>query len=575
MDKNNSIIASSGHSGQGQTIEPLSPTMNMDLTPAQTITGMGVPLSGFDNSAIDDLQRDVFWAIYLANPVLKEVPPSGREEVRGLLEWVLRDPSFKPSMLLFTNFKMPSAMAAYSVTEELMEMDEVMSAMRDLAVADMMDEQADKFDQQADQQECEGDEEQEQPEDQPSTQPQDSPEQAQDEPGAAEGENPTPDTPQDQQEEQEQGEGDEEGEGQGEADSDQPFGDDKPDPDELRDRAQDMRDRAQQKRQEAQEKLNDTIGDSINDFHLKGAIGTGQDLGEDVISFMHSWGLEEGDPITLSPDKLRQIMDMLSVEGMANLTSLIRRVRGVAAKTIEGRAPVQVAVDQAGLTKSVLDLDPASRYKLSEYYPYRDVAVRDFLKDGLPGIVKTMQAKSEGAFIALCDESSSMEWPVNSNQRQTMRKEVSKALSLGLAQSAKKNGQPFRLAGFGSTNQFTEIMDQNTPIDKLMEWAIFEFNGGTNFDYAFDMMFQIVDGLDSDERYQTDYLMITDGKCGIEEGIKQRIQDEKDDYGARFFLLLIGDDVRARDDIFEVVDEVIDFSDLDTASETLANLIWF
>lgn len=530
--------------GTGKVIEPLGAKMNIDLTPAQAVTGFNVQLSSFENEAIDDMQRDIYWAIYLANPALKEVPPSGREEIRHLLEWVLSDQSFKASMLPFTNFKLPSATAAYAVTEELVEMDQVMSAMRDLAVADMMDDQADDMQEQAE--------------------------------SIRSGDDPD--------EEQEEGQGDGEGEPQpsdeeqpsdGESETEEPqSGQGSSDPDELEERADEMRDKAQNKRQEAQDKIEEVTGDNLRSFELKGAIGQGQDMAEDVMSFMSSWGIEEGDPITLSPETLMKVMKMMTVDGLANLTTLIGRVRGIASKTLEGRAPVQVMVEQAGYTREILDIDPAERFKLTEFYPGQEQAIRDFLIKGMPGVAKTMQAKSEGSFIGIVDESSSMTWHIRSEGEDLIRKEVSKALALGLAQSAKKNGQQFRLAGFSSHGQFTDIVDGHTPIEKLMEWAIFEFNGGTNFDYAFEKIMEIADNLDDDERHQTDYLIITDGECSLSEEMMERIEDEKEEYGARLFLLLIGADSDVRDDIYRVADEIVEFDDLDTIAEKLSQLIW-
>jgi uncharacterized protein with von Willebrand factor type A (vWA) domain len=98
------------------------------------------------------------------------------------------------------------------------------------------------------------------------------------------------------------------------------------------------------------------------------------------------------------------------------------------------------------------------------------------------------------------------------------------------------------------------------------------FNGGTSFDFALGKAMDLVDALDEEERFKTDFVFITDGQSQISDEVKNRLLQMKDEYGVRLFVLMIGS--RPFDDIVELADSVLQFNGLDNVAETLSRLIW-
>jgi hypothetical protein len=532
--------------GKGRFIDALSRGIQHDLTPGQKVTALNVPLTSFGNDSIDDLYRDLFWSIYLYESRLKEVPTEGREEVRAMLDWVLADPTFKAKSMLFVNRKLTCATASYKMTEELLRAPRAQEAMNQLGQAERMEQEAEQLEGEADKAESG------QSDDQSDEQDNDQ-----------EGNGSSGSDEQDEEGNDGQGSG-------GGDDESYPDIDDqeRQSPDELRDQAEELRKQAQQIRQKAQQNIEELTGSQMSKFGRAGAIGQGVEMGEKVGQFLRMWGVDEGDGMMMSYDQIKLVMDGLSSTGVGALTALIGRVHGIASATMRGRFPAQIHVDQAGYTKSIMDMHPAERFKLTDFYPARQQAIEDWMKHGLGGVTKTTQAAREGSFICMVDESGSMEHEEQGGSREV----IAKALALGLARAARENGQEFVLGGFGSQGELTDLIDSRTELNKLLEWATFFFNGGTSFDFALTTMMDIVDGLIEEDKYKSDLLLITDGECSIREEVANRLYDMKQAYGVRLFSLVIGSTGGAA--LQDVADEMLEFSGVDEVAAKLSGLIW-
>jgi len=562
----------------GTFIDPVSPLIQHDLTPGQKVTGMNVPLQSFGNSVIDDFQRDAFWSMYLANSNLKANSPEGRESVRGLIDWVLSDPNFKSQAMSLVNLKVSSASAAYVMVEQLLQMPDVKNSMNGFGKAEAMEDAADQLDQEAqDQESGQADDKSDE-------------ESGQD----AQGEDSDDNSNQGQSEDDEnegQGSGDDWGDdgwdgeqddsdasGQGNQPDEQESGQDElpqqpqMTPEQLRDKADKLRQQAQDIREKANETLDQLTGNETmaGDFGRAGAIKTGADFGDNVASFLHSWGIEEGKGLMLSPDQIMTIMKAFTTTGIASLTALIGRVYGVASETLRGRAPVQVVAETAGYTKKILSMHPAEQYKLTSGYPGRNQSIEDWIKRGMGGITETMQSVREGNFICFVDGSGSM----SHSEQGGAREEIAKALALGLSEAAIENGQEIILATFGSKNELSDLVDNRTTFDKRLEWAEFMFNGGTDFDFALTQMMNLIEGMDEEERFRSDLVIITDGEAGIQPETLEHLLELKDTYGVRLFCLMIGGGNSRYQDIMEASDKVLNFDNIDHVAQVLSTSIW-
>lgn len=564
----------------GGFIDTVSPSIQHDLTPGQKVTGLNVPLQSFGNSVIDDMHRDLFWSIYLANSNLKEIAPEGRESVRGLLEWVLSDPNFKGNMMSMCNLKVSSASAAYVLVEQLLNMPEVAQSMNGFGKAENMEDQADDLDQQA-QDQMNGDGEGGDGTENQSGNAQD---------GQDEGD-PNQDPSEDDSDEQ-GGSGNDSCPNCGEdiepwedqcsncsncgQELDEPAddqeGESEPEttPEQKQAQADKLRQQAQDIRAKAKQMLDELTGNETKagQFGRAGAVKTGADFGDNVAGFLSSWGIDEGKGLMLSPEQILEIMKAFSSTGIAALTALIGRIYGVASETLRGRAPVQVVAEDAGYTKDILSMHPAERYKLTTGYPGRNQAIEDWLKRGLGGITKTMQSVREGGMIMFGDGSGSM----NHEEKGGSREAILKGIMLGISKAAQENGQEVIMATFGDHGEVTQLIDSRTPFVEKLEWATFLFGRGTDFDFALNTMMDILDNMDEEEKFKRDFVIGTDGQAYISELTKERLLYNKETFGVRLFCLMIGG--QAYPDIVEVSDKVINFNGVDDIAKTLSESLW-
>lgn len=553
-NSNKSIMKSGAFKKTNVFYDPVSPTLNHNLTAGQKVSAMNVPLVSFDNPVLDDMQSDVFFSMYLAESQLRKTPPVGREEVRRVLDWLLSDPTFKMNTLQFVNHKVSAAASAYQMVQELMNMPNMSNAMNNLGDAENMENQADDLENQADGMEN------------PNGNGQDQ----------RNGNNPQQDSSYDENEADNQDGSDSTEEEEEPRQQNQPKGQkprqqpkNQPTPEQMRQRADQLRQQAQKKRQAGQSDIDKVLNNQMSKFGRAGSISAGSDFGNDVMGFLSTWGIEEGQGMMMSPEQISAIMSTLTSTSIAQLTSYIGRVHGIATATLRGRFQAQVMIDTAGMTKDVRSLHPTELAKLTTKNPARNHAIHEFLTKGAGGITKSMQAVQEGAFIVFVDESGSMDERLEGN---STREEVAKALALGLCLAAKDNGQEFFAAGFGTSNEITDLVNNNSSFEDMLNWATHAFDGGTDFCFALNTMMDVFEGYEEEDRFKADLLMVTDGQAYVDEQTIERLNQLRDRYGMRLMVLLIGND-RAYN-LLEICDRVLKFTGLDNVAQTLSQFMW-
>jgi hypothetical protein len=533
-------------------IDPIHAALNVCLTPSEKVTALNVPLTSFENTLVDLLQRELYWLSYLANPSIYDEPVEGTEVVRAVLDWVISDPRFSVMFSQFTALKVSSAAFAYEVTDQLMKIPPIAEAMNCQVQSDKMQRRANDLENRADKKDqCSEDGEG------------DGDENEQGEYGSG--------NEFDGEDDFDNGDGDEggeDGDGEGEMTSD-----------EMRQQAKNLRLEAEKMSQKAEKAL-EGLSSVAASLGRAGSIERGRQFGGQVKAFLDAWGIEEGRGLDLSPKDLFFLMKMIGDTALANMASLIGRVHGVAQKTIQGRAPVQVMVDDVGYTKRIPFLFPQEVVSLTDFNPYREQAIQEYLKDGLPGITQSTQSVYEGTFIAAVDESGSMDQvPNGAESRDHTRAVIAKAIALGLAKAARENGQLFDIFGFGTSSQQTESMKPTTSSADLLRWAAHNFDGGTNFDSAICHALEIFWELEEDERYSSDFLMITDGECDINQDTVDAFAEAREKYGVRFILLYIGSDDSFQKntmtkELQTISDKIIKFTGVDEIAQALATEVW-
>lgn len=517
-------------------ISPISDQMNVQLSAAASFSGLRAPLSDFENEAVNDLQRDLFWTLYQYKFDLHAIPPQDREITRALLDFVLLDPLFDAKRFLLVGRQITAAAAAYTLTTELLDDPQVGGAMGMMGEAQRKEEQAEKM------------------------------------------ERASPPPPaQDESEDDPEFDGDD-GEQEGEPDD---FGGDEIEDalaqEERQQKANSLREEAQDLREQAKAKIEKALNSMLAQMKRSGAVGQAMKTAEEIGNFLSSWGFEEGQGLELSIDEIRELMKMMSTPGLANLTQLMGRVHGTALSTIHGRSPAQVIVETGGHTRLLHDVYRTDLALLSNRVPdgVRQEWMKRYVQGGLPGRARTSQAKTEGAFLWAVDGSSSMEDMIEidgENSGAVSCHVVAKALSLGLARAAKDNGQNFSMFSFSSTGQVSDLVTQSSPLGDLLKFASFDFNGGTDYDMAMTTLMDLFEALDDEDKLQADIGITTDGQGEVEDYVIERLAYLKERWHCRFHMLLIGD--ASNEALEPLADNVLQFTSLHDIAETLSRAIW-
>jgi hypothetical protein len=574
-------------------VNPVRPGLNIDLTVNQRFYVQGAPLDTFFNDTLDTLQADVFLTLFLWSFQMHDVPPAGYEANRMLLEFLMSDPNYAGMRGQYANRRISAAATAYEVTKTLLEnMPSVADGMQELDEANELDNKADGLDGRTRSRNRRQDDEDEQDDDEDD-----------------EGDSDQQDDEENDDWRDEDGQGypneDDEFDGQ-QDEGDEQDEDEQDDPQSQRQRqlADNLRNQAQQKRDKAQQQIEKALNSGMAEGMRANAVQEGSDEGDKVAAFLSYWGIDEGDTTELSMEELRQLMALLGDRNIINLTMLMGRVRGIAREVLRGRASMDVMIDNYGLTQNILDMSPDQQALLSTAVPeeYRAYYINKFLRDGgLPGYVQTTQAASEGMFLAAVDESESMNHPIKGGYRADMKKNTpeenifrsiyAKAIALGLAQTAKDNGQAYGMISFSTERQLAGVNEKDyrkhgnayerikllpvthkSPVLDLLRWAVHFFNGGTDFNCPLNELMDTFEKMDDVDKRGADLLFITDGQADVSEETRERFAYLKEQWGVRLHLFLIGDDEIP--DIADMSDSVISFTNLNEVAVQIAAQLW-
>jgi len=535
------------HRASHRLIKPISASMNVRLSASASFSGAHAPLSDFENEAVNDLQRDLFWVLYQFRFDLLENPPQDREVTRMLLDFVLLDPLFDTKRFLLIGRQVSSAATAYTLTTELLEDPQVGGAMGMMGKAERNEQKADDLEKQ---------------------QPSPTNDDGQQEEG--DGRDSYDDDDQEEGDGQNNFSGSSVEETMSQQEREQAA-------QELREEAQELREEAQELREEAQARIEQSLSSALSSMKRSGAVREAMKTAEEIGNFLSSWGLEEGQGLELSIEEIRELMKMMSTPGLANLTQLMGRVHGTALAIIHGRSPAQVVVETGGRTRKLHDVYRSDLAFLSQRSPQgvRNEYLKRYLSDGLPGLMRSSQAKTEGAFLWAVDGSSSMEdmIPVGGDTSKMVSCHVvAKSLSLGLCRAAKDNGQKFGMFSFSSGGRLSDIVTQDSSLSELLRFAAFDFNGGTDFDMAMTHLMDLFESLDDEDKLQADIGITTDGQGEVEEDVIERLLYLKERWKCRFHMLLIGD--ASNESLEPLADNVLQFTSLQDIAEVLSRAIW-
>lgn len=257
---------------------------------------------------------------------------------------------------------------------------------------------------------------------------------------------------------------------------------------------------------------------------------------EQAVETLSGWGLDPGS------DGIEEIQDALSIlqtmPNMAEMASLIGRVKGIALKAKTNKKGGFSPIPQdAGYTRDLMAAFPNEVALLRPDAPplVRAQKVAEFCQRGLLGLIPVKEEVKEGGLTIARDASGSMGGIKNT---------YATAISLGLAQASKENGQPYNLFSFASERDPIYEVSSDEDWKAHLDWATRFQSGGTSFDKAMQKAMDLVRASEKSEN--TDIVMITDAQSAVSTSVASQYREMRSTLGTRLIFLLVGNESNIR-----------------------------
>lgn len=319
-----------------------------------------------------------------------------------------------------------------------------------------------------------------------------------------------------------------------------------------------------QKKQQSQQLIDDALkslgqdpkqgnGGEQKQSAVSKAVKDTKDDASEAKAMCKSWGMEDGSDENIDAREVNRMMEYYKKHGrIQQVTSYMGRVKGVSMATREHHSKVKgVTISRDGYTQNLQRMFPAEMALLrKDVNPMvRAQKASEYCDRGLLGMIEESKAVKQGPLVIAVDESGSM-------SGEGILK--AKGLALGICLSALENGQPFNVFGF-SNRAFTGVSSDD-PKSRLMDWSLKFNGGGTDFDSAIRQALDIIE--ESEHKYASDFVLITDGECNVNSSTIERFQEFAEKYGTR--MITFGIDTQdSYSEVFEVSDAHIDVDSLD------------
>lgn len=170
----------------------------------------------------------------------------------------------------------------------------------------------------------------------------------------------------------------------------------------------------------------------------------------------------------------------------------------------------------------------------------------------------------QGPIIVICDESSSMGGELAGATREMW----SKAVTLVLADTARKEGRDFTYIGFASGGQVwhTHHPKGRITLQDTVKLVTHFYGGGTSPEPAMERALERIEGAHKSGRDKPDVLFITDGDCSLSSQFLQHWSDTLRKADAQCYGIQVGGGNQSA--LTRIADRVLNVTNLASATET-------
>lgn len=229
-----------------------------------------------------------------------------------------------------------------------------------------------------------------------------------------------------------------------------------------------------------------------------------------------TYGDSIGDPRSMSYEERRALAEKINASRLAQLAAIIGPHRFYA--DAERRRKIKHAPDETydvEMGNDLTNLVPGELVNLA----VPELEELFWLRWAEHGLLQQKKRGTEkagmGPVIVVCDESYSMDTPLDDDGN--TREAWSKAVSMALADAARRGKRDFTYIGFSSEGQQWQrtFTGGAMNIDDLIEFTSHFFNGGTHYETPLAMAMAQVEEYERQGRGKADIVLITDDECKV------------------------------------------------------------
>lgn len=177
----------------------------------------------------------------------------------------------------------------------------------------------------------------------------------------------------------------------------------------------------------------------------------------------------------------------------------------------------------------------------------------------------------KGPILVVCDESGSMGSGVDA--KGNTREMWSKAITMALADQARRGKRDFTYIGFSSVRQQwrLDFPGGETPIEKVKQFVSHFFQGGTEYTTPLTMAMEVCQAAADEGRKMPDIVFITDDDCSVPPEFVEKFREARDALGITSYGIQIGGSA-LRNTMSQLCDKTIDLSQVNSNPEGMTEL---
>lgn len=252
-----------------------------------------------------------------------------------------------------------------------------------------------------------------------------------------------------------------------------------------------------------------------------------------------AYGLDPGKVRRMSFDERRKLTEQLSPDKLAEVADLVGQFRRSADQ--ERRRAIVHSIDEVVDYKLGNDLNRLAESELvnlatpelEDLFDLRLVRHELLVRE-----TRTLDHADRGPIVFVCDESGSMDIPLNDHTREAW----SKAVALAMRDHAARQKRDFIYIGYGGRGEVWEkVFPKGAgPVEDVVDFVSHFYGGGTEYQRPLRQAMDRVTEYHGRGQGRPDIVFVTDGDFRVPEKFKTFWQEAREEAGVKCYGIQVG-----------------------------------